>query len=148
MFEAAHAGRRDPSTRNRDHPITSHAPKFFGCAAGCTKLRFGGLESHIWPMPSGPHPHFGSQMQSGHGTKAGVLRSLTDAVEKGFLGGSPSNIDSRRASNAQDRFKNSAPMIRLLRAGGMPGTFSTASARSGHSKAHHARHSKGVPPNC
>src|SRR5260370_33142034 len=52
-----------------------------------------------------------------------------DAVEKGFLGGSPSNIDSRRASNAQDRFKNSAPMIRLLRAGGMPGTFSTVSVK-------------------
>jgi hypothetical protein len=38
-----------------------------------------------------------------------------------------SNIDSRRASNAQDRFKKSATMIRLLRAGGMLQTFSTAS---------------------
>src|SRR6266700_5062198 len=59
---------------------------------------------------------------------------LTDAVEKGFLGGSPSNIDSRRASNAQDRFKNSAPMIRLLRAGDMPGTFSTVSTQLGHQR--------------
>src|SRR5262249_7333941 len=29
-----------------------------------------------------------------------------DAVEKGFCGGSPSNIDSRPRTNAQSRFKN------------------------------------------
>ena len=70
--------------------------------------------------------------KSGHATDIAEGPSLTDAVEKGFLGGSPSNIDSKRASNAQDRFKNSPPLIRLLRAGGMPGTFSTVSTQGRH----------------
>jgi hypothetical protein len=50
---------------------------------------------------------------------------LTDAVEKGFWGASPSNFDPRRASIVQDEFKKSAPMIQLLRDGGLPPTFST-----------------------
>jgi hypothetical protein len=44
-----------------------------------------------------------------------ALRLLTDAVEKGFQGESPSNIDSKQAPKAQVRFKESAPTIRLLR---------------------------------
>jgi site-specific recombinase XerD len=55
---------------------------------------------------------------------------LTDAVEKGFWAGAASNIDSKRASSAQDRFKKSATMILLLRAEGTPQTFSTASTQS------------------
>src|SRR5262249_13211951 len=46
---------------------------------------------------------------------------------KKILGGSLSNIDSKRAPKAQVRFKKSTPMIRLLRIRGMPRTFSTAS---------------------
>ena len=38
-----------------------------------------------------------------------------DAVEKGICEVALSNIDSRRASSAQDRFKKLAPLIRLLR---------------------------------
>jgi hypothetical protein len=53
-----------------------------------------------------------------------------DPVEKGFEAGSPTNIDSRRPLNAQGRFKKSSPGIRLLRAGAVPPTFSTASVRS------------------
>ena len=37
-----------------------------------------------------------------------------DTVEKGILRGPLSNIDSRRASNEQDRFKKSFARIRLL----------------------------------
>jgi hypothetical protein len=37
-----------------------------------------------------------------------------DTVEKDFKGGSPSNIDSRRASNEQHRFKNPFARIRLF----------------------------------
>jgi hypothetical protein len=48
---------------------------------------------------------------------------------KKILKGAPSNIDSRRASKAQDRFMKSAAMIRLLRADGMLQTFSTASTQ-------------------
>jgi hypothetical protein len=40
--------------------------------------------------------------------------SLTDTVEKGILRGPLSNIDSRRASNEQDRFKKSSARIRLF----------------------------------
>jgi hypothetical protein len=58
---------------------------------------------------------------------------MTDTVEKGFWEGSPSNIDSKTAWYTQDRFKRLASLIRLLRAGGMPRTFSTASTLSGHS---------------
>jgi hypothetical protein len=54
---------------------------------------------------------------------------FTDTVEKGFWEGSPSNIDSKPASNAQDRFKKSVSLIRLLRVGGTLRTFSTASTR-------------------
>jgi hypothetical protein len=43
-----------------------------------------------------------------------LLPVLTDTVEKGILRGPPSNIDSRRASNEQDRFKNSFARIRLF----------------------------------
>ena len=43
-----------------------------------------------------------------------VLRFVTDTVEKGILRGPLSNIDSRRASNEQDRFKNSFARIRLF----------------------------------
>jgi hypothetical protein len=39
---------------------------------------------------------------------------MTDTVEKGILRGPLSNIDSRRASNEQDRFKNSFARIRLF----------------------------------
>jgi hypothetical protein len=53
--------------------------------------------------------------KTGHADDARRGLSLTDAVEKGFGGGTLSNIDSRRASNAQDRFKKLATMIRLLR---------------------------------
>jgi hypothetical protein len=52
---------------------------------------------------------------------------VTDTVEKGFWEGSLSNIDSNPASDAQDRFKKSVLLIRLLRVGGMLRTFSTAS---------------------
>jgi hypothetical protein len=57
---------------------------------------------------------------------------LDDTVGKGFWEGSPSNIDSKPASNAQDRFKKSVSLIRLLRVGGMLRTFSTATDKSGH----------------
>jgi hypothetical protein len=43
-----------------------------------------------------------------------------------------SNIDSKQASKAQDRFKKSAIIIRLLRADRIPQTFSTASVKNGH----------------
>jgi hypothetical protein len=46
-----------------------------------------------------------------------------DAVEKGFWAGAASNIDSKRASRAQDRSKKSATMILLSRADGTPQTF-------------------------
>jgi hypothetical protein len=39
---------------------------------------------------------------------------LTDTVEKGILRGPLSNIDSRRASNEQDRFKKSFPQLHFL----------------------------------
>jgi len=52
-------------------------------------------------------------------------------LKKGFWVGPASNIDSKRASSAQDRFKKSARMILLLRADGTLQTFSTASAISG-----------------
>jgi hypothetical protein len=48
-------------------------------------------------------------------------------LKKDFEGGSPSNIDSRRAPNEQVQSKKTASMIRLLPAAGMPRTFSTAS---------------------
>src|SRR5215472_6597559 len=51
---------------------------------------------------------------------------------KKILRGSSSNIDSRRASNAQDRFKNPACAILLLRVVRVAPTFSTASARLRH----------------
>jgi hypothetical protein len=57
---------------------------------------------------------------------------MADTVEKGFWEGLPSNIDSKPVSNAQYRSKKSVLLIRLLRAGGMLRTFSTASTRSGH----------------
>jgi hypothetical protein len=43
-----------------------------------------------------------------------VHRILTDTVEKGILRRPLSNIDSRRASNEQDRFKKSFARIRLF----------------------------------
>ena len=58
-----------------------------------------------------------------HGSYGGYRRhvgdgaarpSLTDTVEKGFREGSPSNIDSRRASNEQHRFKTPFARIRLF----------------------------------
>jgi hypothetical protein len=51
-------------------------------------------------------------------------------LKKDF-GWAASIIDSKRASNAQDRFKKSARMILLLRADGTLQTFSTASAQLG-----------------
>jgi hypothetical protein len=39
---------------------------------------------------------------------------MTDTVEKGILRGSLSNIDSRRASNEQHRFKDPFARIRLF----------------------------------
>jgi hypothetical protein len=41
-------------------------------------------------------------------------------LKKDFGRGAASDIDSKRASNAQDRFKKSATMVRLLRAHGTP----------------------------
>jgi hypothetical protein len=57
---------------------------------------------------------------------------LADTVEKTILRGSPSNIDSRRPLNPQDRIKNPSLAIRLLRAGVTAPTFSTASTQSTH----------------
>ena len=65
-----------------------------------------------------------------------AIASMTDlgrCCRKRILRICPSNFDSRRASNAQDRFKKSAPTFRLLRAASIPSTFSTASTQSGHS---------------
>ena len=66
---------------------------------------------------------------SGNTRKTGFDR----CCRKRILRICPSNFDSRRASNAQDRFKKSAPTFRLLRAASIPSTFSTASTQSGHS---------------
>jgi hypothetical protein len=52
-------------------------------------------------------------------------------LKKDFEGGLRAIFDPRRASIVQDGFKESAPMIQLLRDGGLPPTFSTASTRSG-----------------
>src|SRR5215467_9886136 len=49
---------------------------------------------------------------------------------KKILRESSSNIDSRRASNAQDRFKNPACTILLLRVVRVAPTFSTASTHN------------------
>src|SRR5215472_15477273 len=49
---------------------------------------------------------------------------------KKILRGSSSNIDSRRTSNAQDRFKNPTCAILLLRVVRVAPTFSTASTLS------------------
>ena len=51
---------------------------------------------------------------------------------KKILRGSSSNIDSRRAANAQDQFKNPACAILLLRVVRVSPTFSTASAPRRH----------------
>jgi hypothetical protein len=56
-------------------------------------------------------------------------------VEKRFCRLWPSKIDSRQAPNAQYRFKESFVAIRLLRAGGVLRTFSTASVISGSGRA-------------
>ena len=62
----------------------------------------------------------------------GVSLSAFDRYcRKKILRGSSSNIDSRRASNAQDRFKNPACAILLLRVVRVAPTFSTASTQSG-----------------
>jgi hypothetical protein len=53
-------------------------------------------------------------------------------LKKDFRGRSPSNIDSRRILNVQDRFKKSLPMIRLLRTDGMPPIFFNRSTQTRH----------------
>jgi hypothetical protein len=62
-------------------------------------------------------------------------------VLKGFLRGSPSNIDSRNGPDTQLRFKKVTSTIRLLRVGDSPRTFSTVSVISGS-----ADHVDGLPP--
>ena len=54
--------------------------------------------------------------------------ALWPILSKKDFEGSSRNIDSRRASNAQDRFKNPACAILLLRVVRVAPTFSTASA--------------------
>src|SRR5215467_3816332 len=74
-----------------------------------------------------------------YGRKYALARLLSATgryCRKKILRGSSSNIDSRRASNAQDRFKNPACTILLLRVVRVAPTFSTASvtSRKAHSE--------------
>jgi hypothetical protein len=66
-------------------------------------------------------------LPGGRDVRAPSLSGFDRCCRKKILGGSSRNIDSRRASNAQDRFKNPACAILLLRVVRVAPTFSTAS---------------------
>src|SRR5215472_18677093 len=86
--------------------------------------------------PSGdmrlPQADVSLRVNSGRDVLAASLSGFDRYCRKKILRGSSSNIDSRRASNAQDRFKNPACAILLLRVVRVAPTFSTASARLRH----------------
>src|SRR5215831_9577374 len=79
----------------------------------------------------GSNNNFCSRMNCGLDLLGASLSARDRCCRKKILRGSSSNIDSRRASNAQDRFKNPACAILLLRVVRVAPTFSTASVTSG-----------------
>ncbi len=80
------------------------------------------------PRGRGPHHyHFRLLALSVDGLSLGH----TPSCRKTILSARAGNIDSRTAINAQHRFKNCFPRIRLLRASRLPPSFATKSARLG-----------------